>query len=152
MIFNYNKVYNYQFVSVVIPSTTSTRIYFPDLPNLRDVYTVGISMYSSTVISQDPSGLTISAFSGNNTFVTLVENNIERFQQLEGACLSSLGGGVSSWANSDGSLSIKPTKFDYSKSYIQFTASFGLVANTVIPFGIYYLYPHEYKALQQQQQ
>lgn len=150
MIFNYNKVYNYQFVSIVIPSTTSTRIYFPDLPNLRDVYTIGISSYSSTIITQDPGGLTISAFAGNNAFLTLVEGSTERFQQLDVASLSSIGNGVSTWANSDGSLSLKPTKFDYSKSYLQFTSSFGMVANTVIPFGIYYLYPHEYKALQNQ--
>lgn len=150
MIFNYNKVYNYQFVSVVIPSTSNTRIYFPDLPNLRDVYTIGISMYSYYQFTQDPSGLTISSFAGNGTYVTLVENSTERFQQLDGASLSPIGGMPSNYNNLEGALSIKPTKFDFSKSYIQFYSGFTPTANTVIPLGIYYLYPNEYKALQQQ--
>lgn len=150
MIFNYNKVYNYQFVSVLIPSATSTRIYFPDLPNLRDVYTIGISAYSYYNFTQDPNGLTISGFAGNGSYVTLVENSTERFQQLDTASLNPIAGSLNTWSNVEGSLSIKPVKFDYSKSYIQFYSGFTPVANTVIPFGIYYLYPHEYKALQNQ--
>ena len=150
MIFNYNKVYNYQFVSIVIPSTANTRIYFPDLPNLRDVYTIGISAYSYYNFTQDPNGLTISGFAGNATFITLVEGSTERFQQLDGSSLSPIGGRVDTWSDNGGVFSIKPTKFDFSKSYIQFYNGFSPVANTVIPLGIYYLYPHEYKALQQQ--
>ena len=150
MLFNYNKVYNYQYVGVVIPSTSNTRIYFPDLPNLRDLYTIGISCYNASVFATDPSGLTISSFGNNDTFITLVENNIERFMALDTSTLNPIAGRSGNYSNVEGMLSIKPTKFDYSKSYLQFTSSFSPVANTVIPVGIYYLYPHEYKALQTQ--
>lgn len=148
MIFNYNRVYNYQFVSVVISNSTATRIYFPDLPNLRDVYTIGISMYNATIFAQDPNGLTISSFAGANTYVTLVESNIERFQQIDGSQMCPIAGRPDNYNNVEGMMSIKPTKFDYSKSYIQFINGFSPVANTVIPFGIYYLYPNQYKELQ----
>lgn len=150
MIFNYNKVYNYQFVSVVIPTTNNSRVYFPDLPNLREVYTIGISMYSYYNFTQDPSGLTISSLAGNGAFVTLVEGSTEKFQQLDGCTLNPIAGRPDTWSDVGGMFSIAPTKFDYSKSYIQFYNGFAPVANTVIPFGIYYLYPHEYKALQNQ--
>lgn len=150
MIFNYNKTYNYQFVSIVIPSASSSRIYFPDLPNLRDVYTTDIVMYQYTQFTQDPNGLTVSSFSGNGTYVTLVEGNIERFQQIDGTTLNPIGGRPDVWNNVDGMLSIKPTKFDYSKSYIQFISGFTPTANNVVTFGIHYLYPNEFKALQQQ--
>lgn len=145
MITNSNRIFNYQFVSVVIPSTTATRIYFPDLPNLRNVYTLGVVMYNSQVFTKDPNGLTISSFAGNNTFVTLVENNIERFQQLDGSTLNPIGGRPDNFSNVEGLLSIKPRIFDFSKSYIQFTSTFTPTANTVIPFGIYYLYPNQYR-------
>lgn len=145
MTFNYNQTYNYQFVSIVIPSASSTRIYFPDLPNLRGVFTTGITLYQSQQFTQDPNGMTISSFAGNFSYVTLVENNIERFQQIDGCTLSPMAGQPNTWSNVEGVLSLKPTMFDYSKSYVQFASGFTPVANTVIPFGIYYLYPNQYR-------
>lgn len=148
MIFNYNRVYNYQFCSVVQPSSSLTRTYFPDLPNLRDVYTIGIVLYNNKIIAQDPGGFTISAFASNQVYVTLVEGNVERFQKLDGATLNPLSGYFGNYSNIEGVLSIKPTKFDFSKSYIEFVSGFVPTANQVIPFGIYYLYPNQYKELQ----
>ena len=143
MTFNYNSVYNYQFVSVVIPSATNTRIFFPDLPNLRNVYTIGITMYTYNQFAVDPNGMTVNIASGANSYVTLVEGNIERFQQIDGATLNPIGGIPDNYNNVEGMLSIKPCIFDYSKSYVQFINGFTPVANTVIPFGIYYLYPNQ---------
>ena len=149
MLFNYNRVYNYQFVSVIIPSATTARIYFPDLPNLRNVYTIGISCYNYITFATDANGFTVNNNPPADANITLVENNIERFQGIDAATINPITGLGQNFANLEGMLSIKPTMFDYSKSYIQMPTGFVATPNTSIPFGIYYLYPHEYKALQQ---
>jgi hypothetical protein len=144
MIYNTTPLYNYQFVSLQINSITS-RYYFPDLPNLRDVKTYCISTYNSDFIEQDINNVNIISRSDmSHAYITLYAENREKFQRLDLSYFCTLinyAGLVANYGSWSGSLPIDFLKIDFSKSFIEFNSGYTPATTPpfVIPFGIYYI-------------
>lgn len=141
---NYNdkKLNNYQFVSIVASVAGQPRYYFPDLPNLREVFTTNIVAYDNTVMQYNPDGLSLANSAANLCFLTLVVGNEEVISKIDLATLKPLytGQTTARYNNPGGNFAIPPTVFDYSKSYIEVYNPGTIIANTCFCFGIYFDY------------
>jgi hypothetical protein len=142
----YNKLHNFQFVSIKF-SAIANQYYFPDIPMLRDRKVYKINTYFNSVLPKDNNNTTVVGINTSNPFVntdsnyylTLYIQGMEKIKSLDMNLINPIQSPKNTYFN-NGSLYLKPTTIDFSKSYVQ--QSFGTTA--MVPplsfaFGIYYL-------------
>jgi hypothetical protein len=142
MIFQDYPVFNYQFVTIQVNTASATaRQYFPDLPNLRNVQTLGIVAYHANIFAKDNNGVDVVNYTQfAYSALTLVVGNEEIVQNIDLQILNPImGNGVQ--YNPFGNLPLNGQRFDFSKSYVTITS--GQTGSATVPysyaFGIYYV-------------
>ena len=138
-----NKVQNYEFLEIVIPaSSTGTRFYAPDQPQLRFTSLLNLVCYTTDTISN-------SILSGNpllsianlqKTFLVLYYNDKESVSKIPVLELNRV---VSNAATAAFSFDITPfagQQIIWAKSYIQTPTAYGSISasNFSVCFGVYY--------------
>ena len=138
-----NKVQNYEFLEIVIPASSSgTRFYAPDQPQLRFTSLLNLVCYTTDTISN-------SILSGNpllsianlqKTFLVLYYNDKESVNRIPVLELNRV---VSNAATAAYSFDITPfagQQIIWAKSYIQTPTAYGSISasNFSVCFGVYY--------------
>lgn len=138
-----NKVQNYEFLEIVIPaSSTGTRFYAPDQPQLRFTSLLNLVCYTTDTISN-------SILSGNpllsianlqKTFLVLYYNDKESVSRIPVLELNRV---VSNSATAAFSFDITPfagQQIIWAKSYIQTPTAYSSISasNFSVCFGVYY--------------
>ena len=138
-----NKVQNYEFLEIVIPASSSgTRFYAPDQPQLRFTSLLNLVCYTTDTISN-------SVLSGNpllsianlqKTFLVLYYNDKESVNRIPVLELNRV---VSNAATAAYSFDITPfagQQIIWAKSYIQTPTAYGSISasNFSVCFGVYY--------------
>jgi hypothetical protein len=138
-----NKVQNYEFIEVVVPqSSTGTRFYFPDQPQLRFVSLLNLVCYTTDTITN-------SVLSGNalltlanlkTTYLVLYYNDKESVNRIPVLELNRV---VSNSATAAFSFDITPfsgQQIIWAKSYIQTPVAYSSISgsNFSVCFGVYY--------------
>jgi hypothetical protein len=142
MIFQEYQVFNYQFVTIQVNTASVTaRQYFPDLPNLRNVRTLGIVAYNANVFTKDNNGVSIvDVAQFVNSSLTLTVGNEEVIQNLDLQYFNPIMGQNAQF-NPSGVMPLNGQRFDFSKSYVTLTT--GQPGSATVPysyaFGIYYV-------------
>jgi len=139
-----NRTYgNYQLVSVQV-QTVGSRYYFPDLPQLRKVYTVGINNYNRFGSYTDKDGFVVSVMN-SYALLTLVSNGEEVFRQIDCNKLVNISKNQS-YSSHQGVFSIEPMVIDYSKSFVEISPAYGVhaAAPFCFLFGVFYEYPQNF--------
>jgi len=142
----YKKLHNFQFVSIKF-TAVANQYYFPDIPMLRDRQVYKINTYFKSTLPTDNNNTAVvgintavpSTFVDSNYYLTLYINGMEKIKSLDMNLINPIQSTKNTFSNG-GSLFLKPTTIDFSKSYVQ--QSFGVTA--LVPplsfaFGIYYL-------------
>ena len=139
-----NKVQNYEFIEVVVPqSSTATRFYFPDQPQLRFVSLLNLVCYTPNVVSS-------SILSGNSllsvanlqkTYLVLYYNDKESVNRIPILELNRIASNSSS--ADPYAFAITPfagQQIIWSKSYIQTPTAYSGIssANFSVLLGVYY--------------
>jgi hypothetical protein len=139
-----NKVQQYEFIEVVIPqSSTATRFYFPDQPQLRFVSLLNLVCYTPGVVSA-------SILSGNalltlanlqKTYLVLYYNDKESVNRIPILELNRVA--TNSTTGEPYSFAITPfagQQIQWSKSYIQTPSAYSGIssANFSVCLGVYY--------------
>lgn len=139
-----NKVQQYEFIEVVIPqSSTATRFYFPDQPQLRFVSLLNLVCYTPGVVSA-------SILSGNalltlanlqKTYLVLYYNDKESVNRIPILELNRVA--TNSATGEPYSFAITPfagQQIQWSKSYIQTPSAYSGIssANFSVCMGVYY--------------
>lgn len=135
MLYNTKSYENYQFVSIQMQSSAG-RYYFPDLPNLREVYTTAIIFYPPNVSPKDNNGFTATG-QYINSYLTLNSNGEEFVQKMGLINLISIT--QNGKQNPFGLVTFPNVKIQYQKSYIE--VAYGVAAPTFpscFQFGVYY--------------
>ena len=142
MIFQDYSVYNYQLVTIQVNTASVTgRQYFPDLPNLRNVQTLGIVAYHANIFSKDNNGVSlVGAAQYGYSYLTLTVGNEEVVQNMDLTYFNPIIGNNVQY-NPFGILPLNGQRFDFSKSYV--TIASGQTGSATVPysyaFGIYYV-------------
>ena len=139
-----NKVQNFEFVECVVPqSSTGTRFYFNDQPQLRFVSMLNLVCYT-------PSAVSASIISGNTnlsvtnlarTFLVLYYNDKESVDKIPVLSLNIV---ASNSASADPYVfqahNFAGQQIIWSKSYIQTTTAYAGIgsSNFSACFGVYY--------------
>ncbi len=142
----YKKLFNFQFVSIKF-NTIANQYYFPDIPMLRDRQVYKINTYFRSILPVDNNNTQVVGVNAtfpfvntdSNYYLTLYINGMEKIKSLDMNLINTIQAPKNVFSNA-GSLFIKPTTIDFSKSYVQ--QSFN--TTTMLPplsfaFGIYYL-------------
>jgi hypothetical protein len=135
MIYNTKPFENYQYVSIQMQSAQG-RYYFPDLPNLREVYTTGLIFYPTNVSPTDNNKFTSSGMYGN-CYLTLNSNGEEFVQKLSLINLISIQ--QNNKQNPFGLTTLPNVKIQYQKSYVEL--AYGVSVGSFpscFQFGVYY--------------
>lgn len=127
---------NYEFVSLIPNTATPGRLYFPDLPNLRDVETVSIVHYPPNAIPSDSNGVVTTGTPSQLLFLTLVVGNEEVIRQLELTKLSPFV--TNNRVNPFGYFGLDNLNIDFSKSYVELAFGTSFSLPTSVCFGVYY--------------
>ena len=145
------KIIRHELVSVAIPAnSTQTRFVIPDLPNLREVLTFGIQVYTSDqisidIISQNPVLNPDSVL--NKSFITLVNYGGKEFlKQAPSVLFNTLN--LQTEINGDrfqyqeqNFKSLIGQKISFPKSFINFTTPPAGIIDTAFIFSVYYSLP-----------
>lgn len=139
-----NKVQNYEFIEVVVPqSSTATRFYFPDQPQLRFVSMLNLVCYTPNVVTN-------SILSGNAllslanlklTYLVLYYNDKEAVNRIPILELNRIA--TNSASGDPYAFAITPfagQQIIWSKSYIQTPTAYGSIsgASYSVCLGVYY--------------
>ena len=139
-----NKVQNYDLIEIVVnQSSTATKFFVPDQPNLRFVSLLNLVCYTPNVVST-------SVLSGNSllsvanlqkTYLTLYYNDKESVSKIPILELNRIASNSSS--ADPYSFSITPfagQQIVWSKSYIQTPTAYSSIssANYSVLLGVYY--------------
>jgi hypothetical protein len=147
MIIREYAIKNYQFVTIQINQANAVnRQYFPDLPNLRDVYTTSIVLYTAGQFLKDINNVTpVTTNNYQKCYLTLNVDGNEVIQNMDLKHLQPIATNGNSY-NASGVLPLAPVKIDYQKSYVNI-ASGQNTGSTQFSFcfGIYYFYPNQAK-------
>lgn len=138
MIYTPQPVDNYQLVSINMTSSQS-KYYFPDLPNLRKVKTIGMSAYIPTLITTDNNGVSLST-NYNRVYVTLVTGNDEFISKMDlihfNGIYSKIGFG-----SCNGLFQLNEPEIFWSKSYVEYgQGTLPAAVPSCLCFGVYYKY------------
>jgi hypothetical protein len=142
MIFQDYSVYNYQLVTIQVNTANAVgRQYFPDLPNLRNVQTLGIVAYHSNIFAKDNNGVAlVGSTQYGYSYLTLTVGNEEVIQNMDLTYFNPIIGNNVQY-NPFGILPLNGQRFDFSKSYV--TIATGQTGSATQPysyaFGIYYV-------------
>lgn len=138
-----NKVQNYEFIEVIIPqSSTGTRFYFADQPQLRFVSLLNLTCYTTDTISN-------SVLSGNallsianlqKTFLVLYYNDKESVNRIPVLELNHVASNAATAAFNYDITPFAGQQIIWSKSFIQTPTAYGSIsaANFSACFGVYY--------------
>lgn len=135
MTYNTKPFENYQFVSIQMQSNAG-RFYFPDLPNLREVYTTALVFYTDQISQKDINGFTATT-QYPNAYITLNSNGEEFVQKMELVTFNSMYSNL--LQNMVGLITFPNVKIQYQKSYVEM--AYGATAPTFpscFQFGVYY--------------
>lgn len=142
------KIIRHELVSVNIPAnSTLTRFVIPDLPNLRNVLTFGIQVYTVNevfvdVISQNP--VCSHTVVLHRSFFTFVNYGGKEFLKQAPAImfntLNDNAAATTNWNEQDIKQLIGQ-RINYPKSFIEFTAPPALAVDTAFIFSVYYSLP-----------
>ena len=134
MTYNTKPFENYQFVSIQMQSAQG-RFYFPDLPNLRNVYTTGLIFYPTNVSPTDNNKFT--AADSINSYLTLNSNGEEFVQKL--GLLNLISIYAINKQNPFGLTTLPNVKIEYQKSYVEQAYGTGSLSYPCcFQFGVYY--------------
>ena len=138
-----NKVQQYEFIEVVVPqSSTGTRFYFPDQPQLRFVSMLNLVCYTSDTITN-------SILSGNplltianmkNTYLVLYYNDKESVSKIPVLELNRVATNSATGAFSFDITPFAGQQIIWAKSYIQTPVAYSSItaSNFSVCFGVYY--------------
>lgn len=138
-----NKVQQYEFIEVVVPqSSTGTRFYFPDQPQLRFVSMLNLVCYT-------PDTITNSVLSGNplltianlkTSFLVLYYNDKESVAKIPVLELNRVATNSATGAFSYDITPFAGQQIIWAKSYIQTPTAYASISgsNFSICFGVYY--------------
>jgi len=139
-----NKIHNYEFVEIIVPqSSTATKFYFSDQPQLRFVSLMNMSSYT-------PNVMTNSILSGNplltianlkNTYLVLYANDKESINRIPVLELNRIASNSASADPYQFHLnSFNGQRVTWSKSYIQTPVAYSSISssNYSVCFGVYY--------------
>jgi len=144
------KIIRHEMVSITIPAnSTQTRFQIPDLPNLRNVLTFGLEVYTinsiaKDIISQNPVLPHTAVL--HNSFMTLVNYGGKEFlKQAPSIIFNTLQANASTstnWTEMD-VKSLVGQRVNYPKSFIEFTTAPGLAIafDQAFIFSVYYSLP-----------
>jgi hypothetical protein len=138
-----NKVQNYEFIEVVVPqSSTGTRFYFPDQPQLRFVSLLNLVCYTTDTITNSvlSGNALLSTANLKNSYLVLYYNDKESVNRIPVLELNRV---VSNSATAAVSFDITPfagQQIIWSKSYIQTPTAYASISgsNFSVCFGVYY--------------
>ena len=138
-----NKVQNYEIIEVPIQaSSTGTKFYVPDQPQLRFVSLLNLTCYTTDTISVSPlSGNPLLSLANlKQTFLVLYYNDKESVKYLPVLELNRV---VSNTATAAFSFDITPfagQQIIWAKSYIQTPTAYSSISasNFSVCFGVYY--------------
>jgi len=142
------KIIRHELVSVNIPAnSTLTRFVIPDLPNLRNVLTFGLQVYtvnevSVDVISRNP--VCSHTVVLHQSFLTLVNYGGKEFlKQAPAIMFNTLNDNASTstnWNEQD-FKSLCGQRINYPKSFLEFSTPPALTYDTAYIFSVYYSLP-----------
>jgi hypothetical protein len=142
------KIIRHELVSVNIPAnSTLTRFVIPDLPNLRNVLTFGIQVYTvnevfTDIISQNP--VCSHTVVLHRSFLTFVNYGGKEFLKQAPAImfntLNDNAAATTNWNEQDIKQLIGQ-RINYPKSFIEFSAPPALAVDTAYIFSVYYSLP-----------
>lgn len=133
------KVYRSEFVELFVGATSVNQtIYFPDLPNLRNTRTWGLSSYNVNTLSQGLQGDALSLAQSKNVLVYLYfENGLFIVQPYVSFMNTQVDSNQSYFQLP---VTLAGQKITWSKSYVQITdpaAISGFAAHSFL-FNVYY--------------
>lgn len=144
------KIIRHELVSVNIPAnSTLTKFLIPDLPNLREVLTFGIQVYTIDevavdIISRNPVCTHTNVL--HNSFMTFVNYGGKEFLKQAPAIMfntinearsTALG---TNWNEMD-FKSLIGQRINFPKSYIEFATAPATTVDTAYIFSVYYSLP-----------
>jgi len=133
------KVIKHEWVQIQIPGGSSaTRLYFPELPNLRNVHLMNIEATNKTILpfSVDNSP-TINQNLFYNTFLTLIDYTGKEFVHQIPLIHLLYVTGATHYEQLIKQMSGQ--KVNWTKSYIEFSSNTNIAATLeVCPFSVYY--------------
>ena len=145
------KIIRHELVSVNIPAnSTLTKFILPDLPNLREVLTFGIQVYTVDevaidIISRNP--VTSHTNVLHNSFMTFVNYGGKEFLKQAPAIMFntinqalSTGLTATNWNEMD-IKSLIGQRINFPKSYIEFATAPATAVDTAYIFSVYYSLP-----------
>lgn len=133
------KCVNFQFVSINVQAV-KTKYFFPDLPNLRDVYVQRIHAYFSNTLFSDVNkvpSLTGTPGVANGAFMTLNKGSDEIFKQLEVSLIHPFFNKECIFNPGD-EFVFDNINIDFSKSYIQIS-TLNPAPPVAFNFGVFYI-------------
>jgi hypothetical protein len=150
------KIVRHELVSINIPAgSTLTRFNIPDLPNLRNVHTYGIQVYTDIQVTKDiisQNNVCNAVAVLNNSFITLVNYGGKEFlKQAPSIMFNTISANAALSTNQfdNNQKSFCGQKVNYPKSYIEFTAAPALpLANSAFIFSVYYSLPAAQEAME----
>lgn len=144
------KIIRHELVSVNIPANSSlTKFLIPDLPNLREVLTFGLQVYTIDevavdIISRNPVCSHINVL--HNSYMTFVNYGGKEFLKQAPAIMfntinearsTALG---TNWNEMD-FKSLIGQRINFPKSYIEFATAPATTVDTAYIFSVYYSLP-----------
>lgn len=134
-------IIKHEFVEIQIPAnTTQTRLYFPELPNLRNVHLLNIEVTQAAVIPFTPSNIPlINTALFMNTFLTLVDYGGKEFvHQIPLTYLQYIvNPATTHWENLVKQFCGQ--RVNWTKSYIEFSSNTNVAATLQAAiFSVYY--------------
>ena len=143
------KIIRHELVSVLIPAnSTLTKFLIPDLPNLREVLTFGVQVYTVDevavdIISRNPVCSHTAVL--HNSFMTFVNYGGKEFlKQAPAIMFNTIQqngiAGVTNWNEMD-FKSLIGQRINFPKSYIEFATAPATAVDTAYIFSVYYSLP-----------
>ena len=142
------KIIRHELVSVAIPAgSTQTRFVLPDLPNLRNVLTFGIQVYTVNQVARDIiSGEAVLDHTAvlHNSFLTFVNYGGKEFlKQAPSIMFNTINNNATAstnWNEQD-FKSLIGQRINFPKSMIEFTTPPATGVNTVFLMSVFYSLP-----------
>ena len=139
-----NKVQQYEIIEVVIPqSSTATRFYFPDQPQLRFVSMLNLVCYTPGVVTNSilSGNALLSLTNLKNTYLVLYYNDRESVNRIPVLELNRIA--TNSASGDPYAFAITPfagQQIIWSKSYIQTPSAYSSIGSASFSclFGVYY--------------
>jgi len=138
-----NKVQNYEFLEIVIPqSSTGTKFFAPDQPQLRFTSLLNLVCYTTDTISNSilSGNALLSIANLQKTFLVLYYNDKESVSKIPVLELNRVASNAATAAFSYDITPFAGQQIIWSKSYIQTPTAYASIsaANFSVCFGVYY--------------